>query len=209
MMAKGHKLLLDIEGMKFYKLMGSGSGLGFNFNPDWSVYALLQIWDSEDLFKAYHESGQLVSQYQDHTSEMITILMKSIKSHGLWAGSNPFEMNDSLDADNPFISVITRATIKTSKLIKFWRYVPTSQKPIRDAEGLIFTKGIGEVPIKQMATFSIWENKESLNAFAYQSKEHLKAIKMTRELGWYSEELFSRFQPYKTIGSFAGINLPF
>jgi len=64
--------------------------------------------------------------------------------------------------------------------------------------------GIGEVPLTQMATFSIWKNKEALMDFAYKSKEHAQAIVKTRKLQWYNEELFSRFQPYKTVGHWGG-----
>jgi spheroidene monooxygenase len=52
-----------------------------------------------------------------------------------------------------------------------------------------------------MATFSVWESVDGLNAFAYQQKNHVSAIKLTRELNWYKEELFSRFQPYDTEGN--------
>jgi heme-degrading monooxygenase HmoA len=58
---------------------------------------------------------------------------------------------------------------------------------------MLYSKGVGEVPFLNMATFSVWKSAEAMKNFAYQSKEHLKAIKMTRELGWYSEELFARF----------------
>ncbi|NNF35764.1 MAG: hypothetical protein HKN68_16770 [Saprospiraceae bacterium] len=33
MIARGHQHLKNVSGMPFYKLMGSGSGLGFNFYP--------------------------------------------------------------------------------------------------------------------------------------------------------------------------------
>lgn len=36
-----------IKGLQFYKLMGSGRDLGFSPFPDWSVYALLCVWESE------------------------------------------------------------------------------------------------------------------------------------------------------------------
>jgi len=88
--------------------------------------------------------------------------------------------------------------------------VPTSQKPLQNNKGLIYTKGIGEVPFLQMATFSIWKDKESLMQFAYGSKEHAKAIAETKRLDWYKEELFSRFQPYKSLGTWRDIgSLPF
>ena len=64
---------------------------------------------------------------------------------------------------------------------------------------LIYTKGVGEVPFVQMATFSIWKNLEAVKQFAYKSKEHATAVKMTRELKWYKEELFARFVLLKSI----------
>jgi heme-degrading monooxygenase HmoA len=54
-----------------------------------------------------------------------------------------------------------------------------------------------------MATFSLWKDFESVKQFAY-SKQHKEAIKKTREYEWYSEELFSRFQPYKSSGTWEG-----
>ena len=114
----------------------------------------------------------------------------------------------NLDTNNPLIAVITRATIKPSKLFKFWRYVPISQKPIeRGCSGLIYTKGVGEAPVVQMATFSVWENIDALKNYAYNSVEHREAIKKTHQLDWYKEEMFTRFQPYKTIGIWEGKDL--
>lgn len=207
MMQFAHGQLAGVKGLQFYKLMGSGKGLGFNPLPDWSTYALLQIWDSEEDAQDFIDNSELIKSYQSKTVEMGTVFMKNMQAHGEWSGKNPFEVSNSLDPSNEHIAVITRATIKNKFLLKFWKYVPTSQKPIENATGLIYTKGIGEMPIKQMATFSLWKDKESLNQFAYGSEEHKEAIKMTRTLGWYSEELFARFQPYKLIGNWSGIDL--
>ncbi|MFN5849688.1 MAG: DUF3291 domain-containing protein, partial [Chitinophagales bacterium] len=83
-----------------------------------------------------------------------------------------------------------------------------SQRPIQQGcPGLIYTKGIGEAPLVQMATFSIWESAETLRNFAYNSPEHLEAIKKTRELDWYQEEMFARFQPYKSQGIWGGADV--
>ncbi|MFQ3269562.1 MAG: hypothetical protein ACI9B2_001372, partial [Flavobacteriales bacterium] len=38
MMQFAHKFLQNISGQSFYKLMGSGKGMGFNPMPDWSTY---------------------------------------------------------------------------------------------------------------------------------------------------------------------------
>ncbi|MEM1357923.1 MAG: DUF3291 domain-containing protein [Bacteroidota bacterium] len=209
MMQYAHADLVTVEGMEFYKLMGSGRGLGFNPWPDWSTHAILQVWETEAQAEAFFENAPLPKRYQFRTSEMATIYLRAIRSHGVWSGGTPFRISNNIDSANPFVAVITRATIRARHLVRFWRYVPTSQRPIATAKGLLYTKGIGEAPIKQMATFSIWENQECLTEFAYRSKEHQKAIKMTRDLSWYSEELFVRFQPYRVVGELEGLPLVF
>lgn len=205
MMQFAHKHLQNIDGMGFYKLMGSGKGLGFNPLPDWGVYCLLQVWEEEKFALQFLENSELIQKYEDNTSEQATLFMRTRKAHGKWSGQEPFKVSSDLDESNERMAVITRATIKNKNLLKFWNYVPTSQRPIKSAEGLIYTKGIGEIPIKQMATFSLWNSLEDVRKFAYSSKEHKKAIKMTRALDWYSEELFARFQPYKVIGEWEGL----
>ena len=47
MMQFAHKGLANTNGLTFYRLLGSGRGKGFNPFPDWSVYCLLQVWESE------------------------------------------------------------------------------------------------------------------------------------------------------------------
>ena len=206
MMLFAHNSLSEIKGMSFYRLMGSGKGKGFNPIPDWSVYGLLQVWDSKSAANDFFNSSSLIKQYKNHTKEVFTLYMKNISANGTWIGKNPFEKGTDFNPDLP-IAIITRATIKWNWLYRFWKYVPTSQEGLEGNEGLIYTKGIGEVPVTQMATFSLWKNFDAVKKFAYNSKQHKEAITRTRKNEWYKEELFSRFQPYKSEGSWWGINL--
>lgn len=206
MMQFAHSYLSKQPGIQFYKLMGSGKGKGFNPFPDWSTYALLIVWENEKNAIGFFQNAELFKKYKSRTSERWTIFMKSILARGSWSNQNPFDLHLDLDETNEWICIITRATIRWQKLYSFWKYVPTSEKPLANNNGLLYTKGIGEVPVVQMATFSIWENMEALKKFAYESEEHLVAIQKTRELNWYSEEMFCRFQPYKSIGTWGGKN---
>ncbi len=205
MMQFAHRELTAVNGLQFYRLMGSGKGKGFNPFPDWSVYSLLQVWQDEEAAEEFFETSELVKSYQSYTSEQITLFMKSITANGTWVGKSPFEKSVSLNPHLP-IAIITRATIKRNWLLRFWKYVPTSEKGLAGNDGLIYTKGVGEVPIIQMATFSLWKNFEAVKKFAYQSKEHQEAIKRTRKNDWYSEELFARFHPYKSIGTWGELD---
>jgi hypothetical protein len=201
-----HSALSSLRGQSFYKLMGSGRGAGFNPFPDWSVYALLQVWEDEQFAQAAFQNAPIFKAYRQR-AEVWTVYMKNIVAKGLWSGQNPFSPSTALDPENPRLAVITRATIKWHKLIPFWRYVPQSQGQLLDNPGLLFTKGIGEIPVIQMATFSMWKRKEDLHHFAYQSSPHIGAIQRTRSLQWYSEELFARFQPYRHEGMWEEIKL--
>ena len=201
-----HSDLAEVKGLSFYRLMGSGKGKGFNPLPDWSVYSLLQVWESEEQANEFFNSSILIEKYKSHTSEQYTLYMKNISAGGTWVGKNPFEKGIELDPSLP-IAVITRATIKWNWLIRFWKYVPTSQEPLEGNKGLVYTKGIGEVPVVQMATFSLWKNFDAVKEFAYNSKQHKEAIRRTRKNEWYREELFSRFHPYKSSGTWQGNDL--
>ncbi len=195
--------LRKVSGLERFFLMGTGKK-GFSPNPDWSTYALLQIWSSQEEADYYFSNHPLYSSYVRNSGEILRVMMRNIKAHGAWSGVNPFQKSSQLDPQNPYIAAITRATIKIHLQFKFWRAVPYSQRFLDTTTALKFTKGIGEIPFRNMATFSVWESEEAMKQFAYSDKHHKKAIAQTRSLNWYSEELFSRFQPYKVYGTYLG-----
>lgn len=201
--------LSRVEGLRFYKLMGSGSE-GYSTYPDWKVYAILQVWESRDAAKAYFETHPLASQYKRRSENQWRLYMKLTRARGSWGGGNPFgealsggDLPDETTASP--IAVLTRATIRKRHLLRFWRYVPYSQLPLAQARGLLFHKGIGEVPFLQMATFSLWESEADMKRFAYKSENHQGAIAETRRLDWYREELFARFIPVESSGYWPGV----
>ncbi|GGD43419.1 hypothetical protein GCM10011361_07960 [Muriicola marianensis] len=206
MMQFAHPKLSKVEGQTFYKLLGSGK-VGFNPMPDWTVYALLQVWENEEKAERFFAASKLMDRYRKRSDEHWILYMKNKISRGRWAGNMPFSRHPETSESIPYVAAITRATIKFKYLRKFWKSVPASQSPLKDNPGLIYTKGIGEVPFLQMATFSLWKDQQSLDAFAYRSREHIRVIGDTRKLGWYREELFSRFQPYRFEGSWNGVDI--
>ena len=204
-MQLAHRKLSKIEGQTFYKLMGSGKGIGFNPLPDWSTYALLQVWQEEKSADHYFQSADLYKEYQSRSEEVWSIYMKNVRAHGEWDCKNPFEKSINL-ASNKTTLVLTRATIKWRRMIDFWSFVPKSHESLLTNDGLIYTKGVGELPIVQMATISLWKDEESVKRFAYESAAHKEAIQRTQKLKWYKEELFARFKPYKSLGTWEGVN---
>jgi len=203
MMGLAHRSLGNTAGQTFYKLMGSGRGTSFNVLPDWSTYVLLQVWETGEDAEAFLSTSGIMQEYRLRTCELWTAYLRSTSVHGLWDGSNPFRIAETAPAPGP-VMVLTRAAVKWHKLLPFWRFVPRSQQDLKQNEGLLFTKGVGEVPVVQMATISLWKDLQSLKKFAYESEGHREAIRRTSVLKWYKEELFARFKPYKSVGTWNG-----
>jgi hypothetical protein len=188
-----------IEGLTFWKPLGSGSGNGFSVWPDFSTFGLLTVFNNEVQANQFLESD-VISEYTEHAINFSHVLMHSIKAHGQWSKQEPFLASATYDESKP-VAVITRATIKPKLAYKFWKYVPSVSKSMIGHQGLIYSKGIGEWPILMQATFSLWETGNDMMTYAYKNKKHADMVKKTRELGWYAEELFSRFHPFEIKGS--------
>ena len=101
--------------------------------------------------------------------------------------------------DGP-VAAITRARIKWHDNVKFWRAVPPVNESLHSSPGLIKAIGIGEAPIGLQGTFSLWESASAIRDFAYRTPAHQRAIEATRQIRWYSEEMFARFAVLEESG---------
>ncbi|MFC5623545.1 spheroidene monooxygenase [Algoriphagus winogradskyi] len=203
-MPKAPKKFEKVSGLKFFKLMGSGGKNGFSKMLNVNIYALHCVWDSEEHANDFFQRSTMFSEFKNRTTELFTIFLKATRAHGLWSGSNPYQ-TQNLTPTGP-IAVITRARIKLKFLPKFWSKVPSLGKKVDEVNGSIYSIGIGEYPWFMQATFSIWESYEAMHNYAYGNPLHLEVIKKTRELGWYAEELFANFIPYKTEGTWGKLH---
>lgn len=198
--------LMQLPGLQFFKLMGSGYGTGFSIRPDFSTFSLLCSWESQDAAQKAIHSSKIIQSYIRKADETWTVYMDTLACHGKWSGVVPFQAVEEEDATG-VVAVITRASLHYRHIYDFWKHVPHVSKAIQGNPGLIFTKGIGEFPIVHQATFSIWTSKQEMMAFAYQNPYHTEVIRKTRALGWYKEELFARFKPVHSEGSWNGQHL--
>ena len=198
--------LAAVEGLTFSKMLGSGSGNGFKVWPNLGVYGLLCVWENEEVARAAMENHPHFVELKTNSVEQWTVFMRTVMAHGRWDGINPFEGKATLADEDP-VCVITRATIKPSKLLQFWQFVPRVSRSVDQQKGRLFSVGIGELPLIQQATFSLWRSSREMKAYAYQSKHHKEVVRRTRSLKWYKEELFARFTPYAEEGSWKGRQL--
>jgi heme-degrading monooxygenase HmoA len=193
------------KGASFVKMFGAGSGNGFSLMPDFGTYGLLTVWDSEESARLFFNKNKIFQSYQSQSKEIFTVFLQPIMAHGKWDGQEPFQKSEQDDPSVP-IAVLTRGTVKPKFIIDFLRFTRSTSHSMENADGNLLSIGIGEVPIMQQATFSIWENMEAMKNYAYKNPEHTEVIKKTRELGWYSEELFARFKVLYTEGVFKNLD---
>ena len=186
-------------GISFAKMLGTGTGETFT-PQDANLYrwGIVVVID-ENQIDAFDSSSVITGWRKRSTSEMRAIL-SPLSSHGLWSKKNPFDFTSPLSHPDAQIAAITRARIKWNRNFTFWGAVPPVVTDLHSSPGLIAAIGIGEAPIGLQGTFSLWQSASALRDFAYKGKAHQVAIAQTESIGWYSEELFARFEVLELRG---------
>ena len=198
--------------ISFYKLMGSGKNGSFDKNPDWQQWAILSVPSTPPDLESLGKHNSIIRLYGSFINSWLkvfncetwTLLLEPIEGHGAWDGKKPFgDLPKFTNYEGP-VTVLTRATIRVSKLKAFWRNVPAVANQVPHAKGLLQSLGIGEIPFIKQATVSTWQSRTAMKEFSYQMQQHKDVIRKTREGNWYKEEMFVRFKPLKTIGTLKG-----
>ena len=186
-------------GISFSKLLGTGSGQ--TFTPSDAVltrWGMVVVID-ENRIKAFDQSS-IISNWRKRSTSEFRAVLSPLSSHGLWAKKNPFNFIAPLSNPDAQIAALTRARIKWNKNFIFWKSVPPVVIDLHSNPGLHAAIGIGEAPIGLQGTFSLWKSASVLRDFAYKGKAHQVAIAQTQSIGWYSEELFARFEVLELRG---------
>ena len=191
-----------LRDVTFWKLLGSGTGEGFTPVPNTSVYAILCAWPDEGTAHRTLDQAPVFRRFRKRATDNWTVYLSPISTRGAWSGQSPFVAEQD-KAMGP-LAALTRATIKPSILLKFWRRVPAISDVIGDDPNVAFKIGVGEVPWLHQVTFSIWPDEQSMANFARASGPHAKAIKAVRDGNWFREELYARFRVTDHAGSWQG-----
>ncbi len=192
--------LSRVKGLLFSKVGGTGRGLGFSVKPNWSRYVLFTTWESKEDWERFRETSWIYKRFEECSTELGWIALEPTRSAGKWDGDGLFLASEMGQGDGP-IAILTRATIHLSRMTQFWSEVEPVSRSLETMKGLRHSVGFGEIPWFRQATFSVWDNEESLMEFAYNSKDHKRVIKRTRDENWYKEELFARFSIVDSFGS--------
>ena len=196
------------KNISFYKLMGCGKNGTFDKTPDLQQWAILTLGNEQSVVDKTQKEilntlygGFIAGWLGLFGVKTITYLLDPIEGHGLWDNKKVFgELPMKSDYEGKIV-ILTRATIRLSKLKSFWKNVDSIASQMSTAKGFIISYGIGEIPWVKQATVSIWESKEDMKNFAYKMHNHAEVIKKTRQEKWYSEDMFVRFKIKEIAGN--------
>lgn len=202
------RIALRREGrLSFWKLCGSGTGEGFTPKPNWGVWAILAVWPDEATARAGVADSPVWRRWRTRAGESATVLLDPISARGTWSRRNPFQPDGSPVTTEGPLAVLTRASVKPGRALRFWRRVPDIQAVIGRDPNVLFKIGIGEVPLLHQITFSIWPDAASMARFARGDGPHGRAIRAVREEGWFTDELYARFRVLGVEGLWNGAPL--
>lgn len=194
--------LARLPGLGFFKLMGAGTGEGFTPVPDTGAVAVLTTWPDIETARRQIETAPVFRRYRAHAAEVWVVHLAPRSVWGEWAGRQPFVATPA-PLDGPVVA-LTRATVKPTALLRFWRRVPDISGAIGTDPNVLFKVGVGEVPWVHQMTFSIWPDTDTMAAFARADGPHARAIRAVRAGNWFREELYARFAVVDSHGTWRG-----
>jgi hypothetical protein len=194
--------LARVPGLAFWRLLGTGSGDDTGRGADLSRSALFAVWDDEHFLDSFLFESRIAHRWRG-AEESWHVRLRSIGGHGSWKGVDPLAGLDAGTADGP-VAIITRANVRRTSWRAFGAASEVVDEELHRAPGLVDVVGIGEAPVGTLATFSLWESLAAARNFAYSMPDHVEVVRRTRAEDWYAEELFARFEPYASNGTWNG-----
>jgi hypothetical protein len=198
-MALDPRRLRAVPGVRFGKLLGTGTGNGFGpGDADLTRYTALTVW-ADEAAAAGFDASLVARAWARIAVTGARLDLTPVVSRGRWSGVEPFGQPAGGKIDGPVLA-LTRARLRPSRALTFWRAVPPVAAALAGAPGLLARFGVGEAPIGWQGTVSVWRSATDLTSFAYRQPEHRAVVDRTPVDRWYAEDLFARFAVRDIVG---------
>ncbi len=198
--------LRAVPGLRFWRLLGTGAGSRTGPGADPHRTALFAIWDDDGALDAFER--RMAARWAS-SEEVWHVRLRGLGGHGRWHGVDVLGEIDAAPAEPPGaapapVAIITRAHVRRRAWRRFREAGDPVSEELQGAPGLLDVVGIGEAPVGRLGTFSLWRDLAAARAYATGMPRHRDVVRRTRAEAWYGEELFARFAPYASRGSWDG-----
>jgi hypothetical protein len=193
------------DGLHLLRVFGTGKGSSTAPGTELGRTALFGLFDDE----AHADAFIARVQQRSGLTESWHVKLRGAGGHGAWRGVEiPRLMGDEgakhiRDHRAP-IAIITRADVRLRSWRAFTKDARIVDVELQQSDGLQAVIAFGEAPILRLGTFSLWRDLDAMSSFARRAPQHGRVVDRTRQEHWYGEEMFARFEPYWSTGSWDG-----
>jgi len=201
----------NAPGLQLLRVLGTGKGASTSPGTEMGRTALFCLFGDEASADAH--VAQVIQRRG--VAESWHVKLRGAGGHGAWSGVEVPRVMSS-DASSPgheanidivqHVAMITRADVRLRAWRTFSRAARVVDRELHQSDGLLAVVGIGEAPILRLGTFSLWRDSAAMSNFAHRAPQHADVVARTRNEQWYGEEMFARFTPYWSIGTWDGID---
>jgi hypothetical protein len=126
--------LRRVQGLRFWRLLGTGRGKTMTLSADLRRWAMFAVWDDEAALEGFLAGSPVPTRWSALAAESWHVRLAAVRAHGAWGGQNPLagatDGGESADPrppgapDDPRpVAILTRAAIRPLALARFYRAI--------------------------------------------------------------------------------------
>ena len=195
-------LLARTPGLRFWRLLGTGRGATMTLSADLRRWALFAVWEDDAALDAF-ERGEVVQRWRELGRETYTVRLEPLRSHGAWGGANPVpgvgrgvrgRGRDPHPRDDQAHEA--RPVLPGDRAAR--------RRPRKGGTGCSPASARASGPSPARPPSASGAASPTRRPTHTNGADHRDVIRATRAGGWYAEELFARFRPYRSSGTWDG-----